>query len=494
MPWEAVIGIEVHVQLATRSKLFSGASTRFGAAPNSQACAVDLALPGTLPTLNAEAVRMAVMFGLAIDAEIARYAQFDRKQYFYPDLPKGYQISQLHRPIVGPGRIEAPMNGGAKTVRISRAHLEEDAGKLLHDRWPGQSGVDLNRAGVPLLEIVSEPDMRSAAEATAYLRHIHQLVRFIGISDGDMSQGSMRCDINISLRPAGVEALGKRAEIKNVNSFRFAAKAIDGEIARQGRLLDQGMPVRQETRLYDAENDRTQAMRSKEQAPDYRYFPDPDLLPLRIDDAYIDAVRAAMPELPAAMRRRFRERYRLDAGSVDAVLDSPASAAYFEQLAERCGDARLAANWVTGELAAALKQRRTSIARSPVSAESLGGLLRRVADGEITGPIAKTVFSALCAGEEGGDVDAIIAKRGLKPVFDPEAVERLVRETLDAHPEETTRYAALAGAKRKKLRGFLAGQVMKASRGSADPKAVDERLRRALDSLGDSSAEPPASS
>ena len=484
MSWEAVIGIEIHVQLATRSKLFSGASTRFGAAPNSQACAVDLALPGTLPTLNAEAVRLAVMFGLAIDAEIARYAQFDRKQYFYPDLPKGYQISQLHHPIVGPGRVEVPLDGGAKTVRIERAHLEEDAGKLLHGLEGGRSGVDLNRAGVPLLEIVSEPDLRSAAEATAYLRHIHRLVRFLGISDGDMSQGSMRCDINVSLRRAGTEALGQRTEIKNVNSFRFAARAIDGEIARQRRLLERGRPVRRETRLYDAERDRTQAMRSKEDAPDYRYFPDPDLLALRIDDAYIDSLRARLPELPEAMRRRLAERWRLDRASVDALLGSPESVAYFERLAERCGDGRLAANWLAGELASALNQRRLDIARSPVSAELLGELLRRLAAGEITGPIAKTVFAELCGGGE--DIDAIIARRGLIAVFDPGAVERLVRQTLDAHPDETARYATLSGAKRKKLRGFLAGQAMQASGLRADPKAVSACLSRALD------GEPPA--
>ena len=479
MPWEPVIGLEIHVQLATRSKLFSGASTRFGAAPNSQACAVDLALPGTLPTLNAEAVRMAVMFGLAANAEIARYALFDRKQYFYPDLPKGYQISQLHHPIVGPGRVEVSVDGGLKPVRITRAHLEEDAGKLLHDHWRGHSGVDLNRAGVPLLEIVSEPDMHSAVEAVAYLRHIHQLVRFIGISDGDMSQGSMRCDINVSLRPAGAEALGRRCEIKNVNSFRFAAKAIDGEIARQSQLLDQGQAVRQETLMYDAARDCTQMMRSKEEAEDYRYFPDPDLLPLRVDEAYIEAVRAAMPELPTAMRERFGARYRLDADSIDALLGSPESARYFERLAG-CGvDPRLAANWVTGELAAALNQHQVDIAHSPVSAERLGDLLRRVERGEITGPIAKTVFSALCAGAS--DIDAIIAERGLQAVFDPDAIEQLVRETLATHTEDVARYRALAGAKRKKLRGFLAGQVMRASRGRADPKAVAACLGRALD-------------
>ncbi len=477
-PWEPVIGLEIHVQLATRSKLFSGAGAQFGAAPNSQACAVDLALPGTLPTLNVEAVRMAVMFGLAIDAEIARYAQFDRKQYFYPDLPKGYQISQLSHPVVGAGRVTVPVGDGELTVRVTRAHLEEDAGKLLHDNWQGQSGVDLNRAGVPLLEIVSEPDMRSADEAIAYLRHMHQIVRFIKISDGDMSQGSMRCDINISLRPLGSERLTERTEIKNVNSFRFAAKAIDGEIARQRELRERGEPVRQETRLYDSVNNCTRAMRSKEQDHDYRYFPDPDLLPLRIDEAFIDALRARMPELPDAMRQRFAEQYGLDARSVDALLVDPAQAAYFERVSERCGNAQLAANWVTVELASALNQRQLSIQHSPVSAEQLGDLLARLSSGAITGPIAKQVFAALRDGD--GDIDAVIAQHGLRAITDPAEIDALVRDTLAACAKERERYQTATGARRKKLRNFLAGQIMQASGGRADPKQINMALDRQL--------------
>ncbi|OQX47960.1 MAG: glutaminyl-tRNA synthase (glutamine-hydrolyzing) subunit B, partial [Candidatus Sedimenticola endophacoides] len=381
MQWETVIGLEIHAQLATRSKIFSGASTAFGAAPNTQACNIDLGLPGVLPVLNREVVRMAVRFATAIDAELGRRSVFARKNYFYPDLPKGYQISQYELPIVGRGHVEILLEeGAAKRIGVTRAHLEEDAGKSLHEDFHGSTGIDLNRAGTPLLEIVSEPDMRSAREAVAYARKIHQIVQYLGICDGNMQEGSFRCDANVSVRPMGEDRLGTRAELKNINSFRFLERAINFEVERQIDLIESGGKVVQETRLYDAARDETRSMRTKEEANDYRYFPDPDLLPVELDDAFIEAVRSDMPELPDAKRQRFSEAYGLSAYDASVVTASLSLADYFETVAEAAGDAKLAANWVMGELAAALNKENLEIGSSPVDAPRLGAMLRRIAD------------------------------------------------------------------------------------------------------------------
>jgi len=480
--WETVIGLEVHVQLATRSKIFSGAATRFGAAPNTQACAVDLAMPGTLPVLNREALRMAVMFGLAVEAEIARLSVFDRKNYFYPDLPKGYQISQLDHPIVGRGEITIELpDGSSKRIGITRAHLEEDAGKSLHEDFHGCSGIDLNRAGTPLLEIVSEPDMRSAGEAVACLRQLHSIVRYLGISDGNMAEGSMRCDINISLRRPGDTTLGTRTEIKNVNSFRFVEKAIEVERERQAELLEAGQAVRQETRLYDAERNETRAMRSKEVAHDYRYFPEPDLLPVRVDEAFIEAVRARLPELPTQKVGRFRSQYGLGAYDAAQLAASRELADYYEIVAGTAGDAKLAANWVLVELLAQLNRCGVELGSSAVAAQRLGLLLQRIQDGTISGKIAKTVFEHMWSGECDGDPDAIIAARGLRQVADSGEIERLVDAALAASAEQLERYRATAPEKRQKMFGYFVGQVMKASQGKANPQQVNELLRRRLE-------------
>ena len=417
MNWEPVIGLEVHLQLATRSKIFSGSATAFGAEPNTQASAVDLAMPGMLPVLNEQAVRYAVLFGLGIDAEIGRRSVFDRKNYFYPDLPKGYQISQFAEPIVGRGEFEIILGDGtSKRIGITRAHLEEDAGKSLHEDYHGQTGIDLNRAGTPLLEIVTEPDLRTAEEAVAYLKALHSLVLYLGISDGNMAEGSMRCDINISLRPAGSDTLGTRAEIKNVNSFRFVEKAIAHEIERQADLLESGGTVVQETRLYDAERDETRPMRSKEVATDYRYFPEPDLLPVVLEESFIEELRAALPELPAAKRQRFRDQYGLSAYDAGVLADSRALADYFEAVAAACGDAKLAANWVQVELLGQLNRDGLALDACPVAPAALGGLLARILDDTISGKIAKQVFEAMWQGE--GDADTVIEAKGLKQVTD----------------------------------------------------------------------------
>ncbi len=474
MPWETVIGLEVHVQLTTQSKIFSGASTAFGAPPNSQACGVDLALPGVLPVLNAEAVALAVRFGLAIGAELHRTSIFERKNYFYPDLPKGYQISQMEVPIVGRGALEIEVAGVTRTIGITRAHLEEDAGKSVHEDFHGATGIDLNRAGTPLLEVVSEPDLRSAEEAVAYLRALHALVCYLGVSDGNMAEGSFRCDANVSVRPAGSQSLGTRTEIKNINSFRFVEQAIVHEAGRQIDLLERDERVVQETRLYDPERNETRAMRSKEVANDYRYFPDPDLLPLELSDAYIAEQHACMPELPAAKRERYIGQLGIKPEDATLLTGALARAEYFEQVAERCGNPRLAANWVVVELLGALNRDGLDIAQSPVTALALGGLLERIEDQTISGKIAKQVFQVLW--EEGGDADAIIADRGLKQVTDSGAIEAFVEAVIHEHPEQVEQFRA----GKEKVLGFLVGQVMKRSQGKANPSQVNDMLRQKL--------------
>jgi aspartyl-tRNA(Asn)/glutamyl-tRNA(Gln) amidotransferase subunit B len=479
MVWESVIGLEVHLQLATSSKIFSGSPTAFGAEPNTQASAVDLAMPGMLPVLNEKAVCYAVRFGLGIGAHISKRSVFDRKNYFYPDLPKGYQISQFESPIVGQGSFEILLeNGNTRSIGITRAHLEEDAGKSLHEDFHGQTGIDLNRAGTPLLEIVSEPDIRNAAEAVAYLKALHSLVTYLGISDGNMAEGSMRCDVNISLRPAGSETLGTRAEIKNVNSFRFVEKAIRHEIERQSAILEDGGKVVQETRLYDAERDETRPMRSKEVANDYRYFPEPDLLPVVIDDAYIETIRSTLPELPADKRQRFLTQYGLSKYDANVLSDSRALADYFESVTAECGDAKIAANWVQVELLGQLNRNERSIENCPVSAANLGGLIRRILDHSISGKIAKQVFEAMWQGE--GSADAIIEVRGLQQVSDSSALEIIVDDVIIANAAQVKQYLDADEAKRKKLVGFFVGQVMKLSKGQANPQMVNDLLAKKL--------------
>jgi len=475
MEWETVIGLEIHAQLATRSKIFSGAATAFGAEPNTQACEIDLGMPGVLPVLNAEAVRMAVRFGTAIDAAVARRSVFARKNYFYPDLPKGYQISQYEDPIVGRGTVEITLeDGSVKRVGVTRAHLEEDAGKSLHEDFHGMTGIDLNRAGTPLLEIVSEPDMRSAKEAVAYAKKIHQIVRYLGICDGNMQEGSFRVDANVSVRRRGETKLGTRTELKNINSFRFLERAIEHEVERQIDVIESKGAVVQETRLYDPARDETRSMRSKEEANDYRYFPDPDLLPVALTEDDIAAVVADMPELPDARRARFHERFGLseyDAGVLTATREL---ADYFETVATGCGDAKLAANWVMGELSAALNREGRDVADSPVAAADLVGLLRRVLDETLSGKLAKEVFAAMWGGE--GSADAIIEARGLKQVTDSGAIEAIVEQIVAAHPTEAEQ---LRSGKEKVL-GFFVGQVMKATQGKANPAQVNQLLRKKL--------------
>jgi aspartyl-tRNA(Asn)/glutamyl-tRNA(Gln) amidotransferase subunit B len=477
MDWEPVIGLEIHAQLATRSKIFSGAATAYGAAPNTQACAVDLGLPGVLPVLNTEAVHMAITFGLAIDAQIAHRSIFARKNYFYPDLPKGYQISQYELPIVYDGRVEVRQEGGETLrVRVNRAHLEEDAGKSLHEAFQGMTGIDLNRAGTPLIEIVSEPDMHSAAQAVAYMRKVHSLVRYLGICDGNMQEGSFRCDANVSIRPAGSTTLGTRTELKNLNSFRFVERAIEFEIARQVQLLEDGRAVVQETRLYDEARDETRSMRSKEEAEDYRYFPDPDLLPVVISEDQIEDIRAGLPELPEARRHRFEQQFGLGGELAGQLTASRALADYFEAAVDAAGcDARLAANWITGELAAHLNRHQLEIDASPVTAIALAGLLARVADGTVSGTGAKEALAAMWDGE--GDADTVIAAHGLEQMSDSDALEAVVDQVVAENPDQVTQYR---GGKTKVL-GYLVGQVMKASGGKADPKRVSEILRKCLE-------------
>jgi len=475
MEWETVIGLEIHAQLATRSKIFSGASTAYGAGPNSQACLVDLGYPGVLPVLNNGVVEMAIAFGLATDSTIAARSVFARKNYFYPDLPKGYQISQYELPVVREGRIEIRLDDDVrKTIGITRAHLEEDAGKSLHEDYHGQSGIDLNRAGTPLLEIVSEPDMRSAREAVAYMKAIHQLVRYLGICDGNMQEGSFRCDANVSVRPVGRHEFGTRAEIKNINSFRFVERAIAFEVERQVDILESGGKVVQETRLYDPDRDETRPMRSKEEANDYRYFPDPDLLPLEIGREQVEAVRARLPELPWQKRERFTTAYGLSEYDAAVLSTSRPVSDYFEAVTEGLAEKKLAANWVMGELAGALNKAGLEIEKSPVSAAALLGLLRRVEDQTISGKIAKEVFEAMWAGE--GEADEIIEARGLKQITDAGSVEAIIAEVVAANPQQLEQYRA----GKQKLFGFFVGQVMKATGGKANPALVNELLKKHL--------------
>ena len=475
MTWEAVVGLEIHVQLATRSKIFSGASTAVGAEPNRQACAIDLGLPGILPVLNAEALRMAVMFGLATNAKIAHRSVFARKNYFYPDLPKGYQISQYELPIVERGTVEIELgDGSAKRIGITRAHLEEDAGKSVHDASPGVTEVDLNRAGVPLLEIVSEPDMRSPEEATAYMRTIHSLVRYLGICDGNMEEGSFRCDANVSVRQAGETALGTRTEIKNLNSFRFVGRAITYEIERQIETLTSGGTLAQETRLYDAVKDETRTMRGKEEANDYRYFPDPDLLPVELSPEYVENIRAELPELSSAKMQRFSSQYALDKQDARRLTVSREIADYYEIVANASQQPKLAANWVTGDLAAALRRANLDITHSPIGPEDLATLIARIVDGTLSGKMAKEVFEALWHRE--GDPDSVIVKLGFAQISDTATIEALIDEVISTHPAQVEQFRA----GKERILGFLVGQIMKMTRGQANPKLVNQILRRKL--------------
>jgi len=479
MEWEPVIGLEIHVQLLTRSKIFSGASTAYGAPPNTQACAIDLGMPGTLPVLNEAAVRLAVKFGLAVEAEIARRSVFARKNYFYPDLPKGYQISQYELPVVGKGHLTIHLDGREKRIGITRAHLEEDAGKSLHEDFHGLTGIDLNRAGTPLLEIVSEPDLRSPEEAVAYMKKLHQLVVWLGICDGNMQEGSFRCDANVSVRPRGERAFGTRTEIKNVNSFRFVERAIQFEIERQIRVLESGGTVVQETRLYDADRDETRPMRTKEEAFDYRYFPDPDLLPLVLSEDFIEQVRRELPELPEARYRRFIEQYGLKPYDAEVLTATRELSDYFETVVqEAVCDPKLCANWVMVELSGALNRAGLEIGRSPVSAGRLAGLLRRIADGTISGKIAKQVFELMW--ESGKDADTLIEEKGLKQITDAGAIERIIDEILAANPKQVAQYRA----GKEKLFGFFVGQVMKATQGKANPQQVNALLKKKLQGGG----------
>ncbi len=480
--WEVVIGLETHAQLSTASKIFSGSSTAFGAAPNTQASHIDLALPGTLPVLNQGAVERAIRFGLAIGATIAPQSIFARKNYFYPDLPKGYQISQYEIPVVQGGSLScvvAPKNGEpyVKTVRLTRAHLEEDAGKSLHEDYHGMTGIDLNRAGTPLLEIVTEPDLRSSAEAVAYAKALHTLVVWLGICDGNMQEGSFRCDANVSVRRAGETKLGTRAEIKNLNSFRFLQQAIDFEVRRQIELIEDGGTVVQETRLYDPDRSETRPMRSKEDAMDYRYFPDPDLLPLAIDKEWIEAIAREMPELPAAKRERFVRDYALSEYDASVLTATTATAAYFEAVAAEVADRKVAANWLMGEVAAALNDEQIDIAASPVQPAQLAGLIGRILDGTINNKTAKEVFAALWQGQ-GESADAIIEARGLKQISDASAIERIIDEVLAANPGPVAEFRA----GKDKAFNSLVGQAMKATKGKANPQQVNEILRRKLSS------------
>ncbi|MVF11267.1 Asp-tRNA(Asn)/Glu-tRNA(Gln) amidotransferase subunit GatB [Ketobacter sp. MCCC 1A13808] len=480
MQWEVVIGLEVHVQLSTRSKIFSGSDTTFGAEPNTQASLVDLGMPGVLPVLNADAVEKAVRFGLGIDAQIAPRSVFARKNYFYPDLPKGYQISQFELPIVGLGQVDITLeDGSTKRIGVTRAHLEEDAGKSLHEDFQGMTGIDLNRAGTPLLEIVSEPDIRSAKEAVAYAKAIHSLIRYLDISDGNMSQGSMRCDCNVSLRPKGEDTLGTRREIKNVNSFRFVEKAINAEIEWQMDELESGRAIHQATVLYDPVKDKTFAMRSKEEANDYRYFPDPDLLPVEVTEQTISAIRAKLPELPAQKIERFITDLELSEYDARVLASDRVLAQYFETVVAQSGaKPKLAANWVSVELLGALNKNDLEIDQSPVDADQLGGLLKRIADNTISGKIAKQIFEELW--NNGGTADTIIESKGLKQETDSSAIEAIVDQVIADSPDQVAQYQAADDQKRKKLIGYFVGQTMKLSKGKANPQMVNQVLAKKL--------------
>jgi len=477
MKWETVIGLEVHVQLATKTKIFSGAATTYGAAPNTQVCAIDLGLPGVLPVLNEKAVEMAVKFGLSVQAEILSNSIFARKNYFYPDLPKGYQTSQHERPIVLGGSLEIPLEGEAnKKIRITRAHLEEDAGKSLHEDFHGLSGIDLNRAGVPLLEIVSEPDMRSAKEAVSYLKTLHTLVKYLEICDGNMQEGSFRCDANISIRRLGETTLGTRAEIKNVNSFRFVEKAINFEIERQIDILESGGTVIQETRLYDSEKDETRSMRSKESANDYRYFPDPDLLPVAIEPEFIQKIKNTLPELPQEKCARFEAEFGLSPYDAAVLSNSKELAHYFEETLKFCHykEPKLIANWIMGDLLGALNKNNLTLEKSPVSSLQMSGLMQKIIDKTISGKIAKTVFEAMWLGE--GDAISIITNKGLQQITDTGAIESIIDKILLDNPSQVAEYKA----GKDRLFGFFVGQAMKLTKGTANPEQLNDLLRSKL--------------
>jgi aspartyl-tRNA(Asn)/glutamyl-tRNA(Gln) amidotransferase subunit B len=476
MNWETVIGLEIHAQLATKSKIFSSSPTAYGAAPNAQANLVDLGYPGVLPVLNREAVRMVVKFGLAVGASISRRSVFARKNYFYPDLPKGYQISQYEKPIVEKGTLQIVLEDGSrKTIGITRAHLEEDAGKSLHEDFQGSSGIDLNRAGTPLLEIVSEPDMRSAKEAVAYMKKIHTLVRYLEICDGNMQEGSFRCDANVSVRPVGQEKYGTRCEIKNLNSFRFIEKAINYEVARQIEVIEGGGKIRQETRLYDPDKGETRPLRSKEEANDYRYFPDPDLLPVALDEAFIESARTSLPELPDQKAARYVKEFGLSEYDAGVLTASREMGDYYESvLANLKGQEKLAANWVMGELSGALNKDGLDVTQSRIDPSRLAGLLVRIADETISGKIAKEVFEQMWS--EGKDADTIIEAKGLKQITDSGAIEKVIEEVMAANPKQLADYRS----GKDKLFGFFVGQVMKVTGGKANPGQVNDLLKKKL--------------
>ncbi|MEE3237762.1 MAG: Asp-tRNA(Asn)/Glu-tRNA(Gln) amidotransferase subunit GatB [Pseudomonadota bacterium] len=475
MEWETVIGLEVHVQLSTKSKLFSGTASQFGAEPNTQANIYDLALPGVLPVLNEEALKHAVKFGLAINASISKTSVFDRKNYFYPDLPKGYQISQLDFPTVGKGSLMINLEDGSeKVIGVTRAHMEEDAGKSLHEDFHGMSGIDLNRAGTPLLEIVSEPDLRNAKEAVAYLKKLHSIILYLDISDAIMAQGSMRCDANVSIRPKGEIELGTRTEIKNINSFRFVEKAINYEVQRQQEVIQDGSRVVQETRLYDAELNETRSMRSKEVANDYRYFPEPDLLPIVIDQAFIDSIRETLPELPDAKKARFVKEFGLNDYDASVITNNRDMAEYFESVTRDSGDAKLAANWITGDLQALLNKNNWEITESPIQAYRLAQLIARIKDNTISGKIAKRIFEGMI--EDSSSVDDIIEEAGLKQVTDSGEIEKLVDEVIDNNPDQVQQFKE----GKQQVLSYLVGQAMKLSRGKANPNQVNQFLRNKL--------------
>ena len=476
MKWEVVIGLEVHTQLSTQSKIFSAASTAFGAEPNRQACAVDIALPGVLPVLNRGAVERAIQLGLAIGAKINRKSIFARKNYFYPDLPKGHQISQFELPIVEGGSLTIQVGDSEKTINLTRAHLEEDAGKSLHEDFHGSTGIDLNRAGTPLLEIVSEPEMRSSAEAVAYAKALHGLVTWLGICDGNMQEGSFRVDANVSVRPVGQKEFGTRREIKNLNSFKFLQQAIDYEVQWQIEQIEDGNKIVQATVLFDPASGTTRMMRTKEDAHDYRYFPDPDLLPLHVSDDWIERVKAGLPELPSAKKARFSEQYGLSAYDAGVLTSSKAMSGYFEAAVTAGADGKATANWLMGEVSATLNRDEKDIADCPIAPASLAGLLKRIADNTISNKIAKEVFAAMWAGE--GEADAVIEAKGLKQVTDSGAIEKIIDEVLAANAAMVDEYRS----GKEKVFGALVGQAMKASKGKANPAQVNELLKKKLSS------------
>ena len=473
--WEAVIGLEIHVQLSTKSKLFSGASTNFGALPNTQACNIDLAMPGVLPVLNEEVLKMAIKLGTALSADINSPTSFARKNYFYPDSPKGYQISQMDKPIVEGGYLDIETESGTKRIGVTRAHLEEDAGKSLHDDFEGQSGIDLNRAGTPLLEIVSEPEISTPAEAVAYLKSIHSIIRYLDISDGNMAEGSMRCDANVSVRKKGDLELGTRTETKNVNSFRFVEKAIQYEIERQVHEIESGNTITQETRLYDSQNNTTRPMRSKEYANDYRYFPEPDLLPITLEKDFIESVINGMPEMPNEKKERFVSKFSLSNYDADLLAADKDIANYFEEVVKISDSPKLSTNWIMGELSALLNNENLNIRDSKVSSDKLGQLVLRIEDGTISGKIAKDIFEKMWI--SGKEVDEIIKDEGLEQVTDDKQIEAMIDEVIKSNPEQLEQYRS----GKDRLFGFFVGQVMQASKGKANPKQVNDILKSKLE-------------